>query len=90
MAKKAATAEGGGAKGEFVVLRIGDAPSPGATVTYVGTASTMKGARELVEKLSDTNAGRLAILEKRQVLVRRPAMAIEEVDETIGGGGASR
>jgi hypothetical protein len=38
---------------------------------------------DYVHKLADSSATRVAILEKRRLIVRRPAMAVSELHESI-------
>lgn len=68
---------------EYLVLRIGDKLAPGDTVTYLGSASSRDAAMKLIMQMTDTSATRLAIVERSAVVVRRPAMAVDVVDEVV-------
>lgn len=68
---------------EYLVLRIGDKLAPGDTLTYVGSAPSRDAAMELIMQMTDTSASRLAIVQRAAVVVRRPAMAVDVVDESV-------
>lgn len=69
---------------EYLVLRIGDKLVPGDTLTYLGSASSPEVAMELIMQMTDSSATRIAIVERSAVVVRRPAMAVDIVDEPVG------
>jgi hypothetical protein len=66
---------------EFLILRTGGKLVPGATVTFIGAAPSAEQAMALIGQMTDTDAARLVIVERRAVVMRRPAMAIDVVDE---------
>jgi hypothetical protein len=77
MATRRSAADGS----EFLILRTGGKLVPGATVTFIGAAGSADEAMQVIAQMTDTDASRLVIVERRAVVMRRPAMAIDVVDE---------
>jgi hypothetical protein len=71
---------------EFLILRIGTDPRIGSTLQLVGVSKTLAEAKKTVAQLTSSGAQRLAILEKKAVLERQPAITIKEVESNIVKG----
>lgn len=61
---------------EFLVFDIGTGAKVGGSYALLGTAATMAGAEEVVRNLPSAGATRVAIVERKAVLVRRPAVEV--------------
>lgn len=71
--------------GEFAVMKVGESLATGATITFVGAATSMEEAMRLIDGLSDTSPSRLAIMQVKRIVRRKPTMSVEPVDELLGG-----
>ena len=69
---------------EFVVLNIGsDTAKIGASYTILGVAGSESEAMTLLETLPAATASKVAILEKKAVIKRIPAVKLEELNENM-------
>lgn len=68
---------------EFLVLRIAKTTKVGGTVSLVAVASSQAEAEEKVKAISSPSPARLAIVEKKLVLERKPKISVEPIDENI-------
>ena len=66
-----------------MVLSVGTTPKVGASVRLLAVADTLEKAREAVDELTDASFQRLAIVEKKILLQRKPAIVVDQVDENI-------
>ncbi|MEO6446585.1 MAG: hypothetical protein ABIZ91_14885 [Gemmatimonadaceae bacterium] len=85
MGAKAKRTVAGDSPGEYAVLKVGESLAAGATITFVGSAATMSAAMGLIDALADTSASRLAVVQVKRVVRRRPTMSVEPVEEPLGG-----
>ncbi len=67
----------GVAKGEFLILEVGEARSIGAALVLRGVAESEKKAKEDLEKMSAASGARLAIVETRGVFTREPVVTLK-------------
>jgi len=70
-------------RSEYIILTIGQGIKVGSTVNVVGAGSTLEEARKLVGKMGSAAAGKVAILEKKLVILRKPSIELEETDEPL-------
>lgn len=68
---------------EFLVFDIGAGAKVGGSYSLLGTADSMAKAEELVRSLPSASATKVAIVERKAVLVRRPTIELLAIDERI-------
>jgi hypothetical protein len=68
---------------EFMVLSIGLKSKVGASFKLLGIAHSLEKAKKIAESVEDTGVQRLAIAEKKVVILRKPAITVNEVAENI-------
>ncbi|MCP3915693.1 MAG: hypothetical protein GY711_09070 [bacterium] len=71
---------------EYLVLRVGNKLKVGDTLRLVGVAASLDDAKALVGTAGGTSPQRLAVLEKKALLQRKPAIEVVEVAENIVNG----
>ena len=71
---------------EFLVVALPESADTGATMRLLGVAGTQAAAEKLVEELSTGTTGRVAVLERKALFVRRPAIETVELDAAISKG----
>ena len=65
------------------MLRVSEKSKVGDTLRVVGVASTLAGAQQLVHKAAGGNPQRLAIVERKFVYERKPAIEVVEISTSI-------
>lgn len=75
-AKKAAAQAASGA--EFLVVKVGNRPKVGVNMALLAVADSMEEARAKVDAMTGASPERVAILEKKAVLRRKPKIAVHE------------
>lgn len=68
---------------EFLVFDIGSGAKVGGSYSLLGAASTLAGAEELVRYLPSASATKVAIVERKAVLARRPTVELLAIAEPI-------
>jgi hypothetical protein len=68
---------------EFLVVSLPDDAQPGATLRLLAVSGTRNGAQAAVAMLDSGTLGRVGILERVAVFVRRPAVENVEIAEPI-------
>ena len=68
---------------EFLVFDIGAGAKVGGSYSLLGKADSMAGAEELVRYLPSATATKVAIVERRAVLARRPTVELLAIAEPI-------
>lgn len=68
---------------EFLIVTASKDITIGSSMRIIGVANSEKNAQASLRDLNTSGAGRIAILERKGVFDRRPAMVVTEVDEPI-------
>ena len=68
---------------EFLVVTLPDDAKAGASLRLLAIGKTLNDADSQVEKLDPSALGRVAILERRKLYVRRPAVESVELTDPI-------
>jgi hypothetical protein len=68
---------------EFMVVALADDLRVGSSIRIIGVSETEADAKKLLEGLGDASTGRVAILEKKAVFSRRPAVVVTLSSENI-------
>ena len=68
---------------EFLVVGIPNSVEPGTNLRLLATAPTMPAAEQAVAELGAGALGRVAILERKALFSRRPAVESVAIDESI-------
>ena len=68
---------------EFLVVAVPDKAEAGTTLRLLGVATTQAAAEKLVSELDPGTLGRVAVLERKGLFVRKPAVETQEVAESI-------
>lgn len=74
----------GSAPKEFLLVAIPDRAEVGATLRLLGVAKTLSEAEKQVESLDPGALGRVAVLERRALFLREPAVRTLSVTDPIG------
>lgn len=83
MAKQKSASDSEKIKNEFLIFKIDQYPKVNNTYKLLGLANSASKAKDLIDKLSSTETGRIVILEKKGYYERKPVMALKELDENI-------
>jgi hypothetical protein len=73
----------GKSESEFLVVAVPDAVEPGTNLRLLTTASTMQAAEKALSELGAGTLGRVAILERKALYARRPAVENIAIDDSI-------
>lgn len=68
---------------EFLVVAIPERAETGTNLRLLGVADTQAAAEKLVAALDAGTLGRVAVLERKGLYVRRPAVETSELAESI-------
>jgi len=68
---------------EFLVVAVPERAEPGATLKLLGIADTQGAAEKLVVGLETGALGRIAVLERKGLFIRKPAVETTEVPDSI-------
>ena len=68
---------------EFLVVAVPDRAEVGATLRLLGVAETQAAADKLVGALDAGTLGRVAVLERKGLYVRKPAVETSELADAI-------
>jgi hypothetical protein len=68
---------------EVLVVSLPDVAEIGATLRLLGVAGTPSAAEKLVDQLGPRTLGRVAVLERKSLFLRQPAVETVEVSEAI-------
>lgn len=68
---------------EFLVVALPERAEPGATFRLLGSAKSASEAEKIVGALDASVLGRVAILERRSLFQRRPAVESVSLSEPI-------
>jgi hypothetical protein len=68
---------------EFLVVAVPDRAEPGTTLKLLGIAETQAAAEKLVGGLDPGTLGKVAVLERKGLFMRKPAVETLEVPESI-------
>jgi hypothetical protein len=68
---------------EFLVFDIGTGARVGGSYSLLGVANSQKKAEELIKGLPSSSATKVAILERKAVLSRKPAVELSPSSERI-------
>jgi hypothetical protein len=68
---------------EFLVVALPDDADVGATLRLLGVAGTPSAAEKLIDELDPRTLGRVAVLERKSLFVRQPAVETVEVTDSI-------
>ncbi len=69
---------------EFLVVALPEPAEPGATLRLLGVVGTQSAGEKLVADLDAKTLGRVALLERKALYVRQPAVETLEVADAIG------
>jgi hypothetical protein len=73
----------GSAPREFLVVALPEQAETGATLRLLGVAGTQSAAEKLLADLDPKTLGRVALLERKALYVRQPAVETVEVGDAI-------
>ncbi len=68
---------------EFLVVGIPDNATPGATLRLLGVVPTQAQGDKFIEKMNADTLGRVAVLERCKLYVRKAAVNSDEVNDPI-------
>lgn len=68
---------------EYLVFDIGSGAKVGGSYSLVGSAGSLKGAEALVKSLPSATASKVAILERKAVFMRKPAIELQPMTERV-------
>lgn len=68
---------------EFLVVAVPEKAEPGATLRLLGIAETQAAAEKLVAGLDPGTLGHVAVLERKGLFMRKPAVETREVSDSI-------
>jgi hypothetical protein len=68
---------------EFLVVAVPEKAEPGTTLRLLGVADTQAAAEKLVAGLDPGTLGRVAVLERKGLFMRKPAVETLEVPDSI-------
>lgn len=68
---------------EYLVFDIGSGAKVGGSYSLVGSAKSFKAAEALVKSLPSASASKVAIVERKAVLMRKPAIELHTVAERV-------
>lgn len=68
---------------EFLVVSLPDDAGPGATLRLLAVTGTANAAQTEIGKLDSGTLGRVAVLERKALIVRRPAVENVEISDPI-------
>jgi len=68
---------------EYLVFDIGSGAKVGGSYALVGVEKSLKAAEALVKALPSASASKVAILERKAVLMRKPAIELHSVSERV-------
>ena len=68
---------------EFLVVAVPERAEAGATLRLLGVAETQGAAEKLVAGLDPGTLGRVAVLERKGLFVRKPAVETQQVADSI-------
>ncbi len=71
------------AKKEFLIVALPDTVETGVNLRLLGVESTQASAEKVLESLGAATLGRVAIVERKSVFIRRTAVESVEVDESV-------
>lgn len=72
-----------GSAREFLVVAVPEKAEAGTTLRLLGVADTQAAAEKLVAGLDPGTLGRVAVLEKKGLYVRKPAVETQELADSI-------
>jgi hypothetical protein len=73
----------GAAPKEFLLVAIPDRAEAGATLRLLGVAGSLSEAEKRVDELDAGTLGRIAVLERKALFVREPAVRTLAVTDAI-------
>lgn len=76
--KRSTRAKTSKSRSEYLLVRIGNDAKVGNSLNVLGVEASLDKAKAAVRDISNPNVQRVAILEKKIVLTRRPAVKVEE------------
>jgi hypothetical protein len=68
---------------EFLVVAIPEKADAGANLRLLGIAADQAAAEKMVNELDSGTLGRIAVLERKRLFVRRPAVQTTTVGDAI-------
>jgi hypothetical protein len=68
---------------EYLVVAVPEKAEAGATLKLLGVATTQAAAEKLVAELDSNTLGRVAVLERKGLFVRKPAVETQELTDVI-------
>lgn len=68
---------------EFLVVALPEQADTGATLRLLGVAGTQSAAEKLIDELDPGTLGRVAVLERKVLYVRQPAVETVELADAI-------
>lgn len=68
---------------EFLIVTLPDDAKTGSNLRLIGVQGTLNAAEKAVAKLDPGILGRVAILERRTLYIRRPAVESSAVNDEI-------
>jgi hypothetical protein len=74
----------GSAPKEFLLVAIPERAEAGATLRLLGVARSLADAEKQVDELDAGTLGRIAVLERKSLFVREPAVRTVAVTDAIG------
>jgi hypothetical protein len=74
----------GSAPKEFLLVAIPDRADAGATLRLLGVARSLADAEKQVDELDPGTLGRIAVLERKSLFMREPAVRTVAVVDAIG------
>ena len=74
----------GTAPREFLLVAIPDKADVGATLRLLGVARSLTDAEKQVDELDPSALGRIAVLERKSLFMREPAVRTLAVTDPIG------
>ena len=74
----------GTAPREFLLVAIPDRAEVGATLRLLGVAKSLNDAEKQVDDLDPGTLGRIAVLERKSLFLREPAVRTLAVTDPIG------
>jgi hypothetical protein len=69
---------------EFLLVALPDRAEAGATLRLLGVAGSLSEAEKRIDELDAGTLGRIAILERKALFVREPAVRTVTVTDAIG------
>jgi hypothetical protein len=68
---------------EFLIVAVPEKAEAGTTLRLLGVSESQAAAEKLVAGLDPGTLGRVAVLERKRLFVRKPAVETQEVADAI-------